>query len=763
VPDQLGPYELRAELSRGASAVFWRAWDPAAGQDVTVLQPLIPAGVDEVTLAEYATEFKWQGLAATGLSHPGIVKVLGTAIVDERPIQVLEPVEGESLRRRLSRGPLEPPAALAMVEALLEALAYAHEQGVVHGDINPDSVFLQEPGQVKLAGFGVPHVGDDPALTRSGTVMGTPGYLAPEQIGEDPVDARADLFAVGVLAHEVLTGRNPFGASEGLPANTVMYRTVYRIPPEIPESLVAGLPRDIRPALLVALVKEPKGRYQDAAGFLAALRGETPVTAAGAAGLVATSLAAAGGSPPPASPPPAPPAQPGATPGPASPSVVTAAAASAGGSERRVATGSSSGPSSRRKWMLALGAGAVVVALALVASFALAGGFGEGDGTTMPPTTAAAVPTTTTTTATVSTTTTVETLSTTTSSLTTTTVPGKELATVTLGDMTVTYNGLAREVAVSTDPAGLKVVVTYSQAGNPVTAPTDAGTYEVLATIEDEKYQGSAVGILTINKANAIINVNGWTGMYTGTPHGATGTARGVRGEDLSGRLSLGASFTNVPGGRAYWTYEGGTNYNGASGSVGITITKATLSVNAVAKSKIYGNPDPVLTYTFSGFRGGDGPTTSGITGAATMTRTAGETVLGSPYQIRVSSIAGLSAPNYTFAIGATAGLTITPRPITVRADDKFKDEGDPDPSLTYSIVSGSLVPGDAFSGSLTRDPGEGPGSYTIRQGTLGLGANYSLTFQPGTLTIRSTTTTTTEPTTTTTTTTEPTTTTDTT
>lgn len=749
MPDTLGPYELRAELSRGTSAVFWRAWDSAAAEEVTLLESLIPVGVDEATLAEYATEFKWEGLAAKGLSHPVIVKVRGAEIIEGRPIQVLDPVEGETLRERLLRGPLEPSDALAITEGLLEALVYSHEQGVIHGDINPANVFVPGPGQVKLAGFGIPHVGDDPALTRSGTVMGTPGYLAPEQIAEDPVDARADLFAVGVLAHEMLTGRNPFGASDGLRANTVMYRTVYQIPPEIPQTVLAKLPLDVRAALLVALAKEPKSRYQDAAGFLAALRGEAPVTAAGAAGLVATAMVPPGSVPSPAASPVGPlPPQLGSIPGPGTPPVANPAGVGAGGSGRRAAAASSAGPPRRRKWILATGVGAAaIVALALVVSFALAGGSGGGgDETTLPPTTAAAVSTTTATTA-APTTTTVGTASTTTPSLTTTTVPGRELATVTLGDMTVTYNGLAREVSVATDPEGLKVVVTYGQAGNPVAAPTDAGTYEVLATIDDEKYQGSAVGILTINKANAIISVSGWTGTYTGTPHGAGGTARGVRGEDLSGRLSLGAGFTNVPGGRAYWTYQGGTNYNNASGSVAITITKATLSVNAIAKSKIYGNPDPVLTYTFSGFRGGDGPTTSGITGTATMTRTAGEIVAGSPYQIRVSSVAGLSAPNYAFAIGTTAGLTVTPRPITVRADDKFKDEGDPDPSLTYSIVSGSPVSDDdIFTGSLTRDSGESPGGYTIRQGTLGLGANYSLTFQAGTLIIRSTTTTTTEP-----------------
>jgi hypothetical protein len=132
---------------------------------------------------------------------------------------------------------------------------------------------------VKLADFGIASLASDSTLTQAGTIMGTPGYMAPEQITGDPVDARADLFAVGVLAYEMLTGTNPFGASEGLPVTTIMYRIVHQAPPELPPEALAGLPVDVRPILEAALAKDPASRFPDAAGYLSALKGEGPLPA----------------------------------------------------------------------------------------------------------------------------------------------------------------------------------------------------------------------------------------------------------------------------------------------------------------------------------------------------------------------------------------------------------------------------------------------------------------------------------------------------
>ena len=162
----------------------------------------------------------------------------------------------------------------------------------MHRDIKPENVFVTGEGRVKLTDFGIAHVGEAGAtLTRAGTVMGTPGYMAPEQVTGAPVDARTDLFAIGAVAYEMLSGENPFGATSGLAATTVMYRIVHEDPPAIPDRALAGLAADLRPALAAALAKDPAQRPVSAAALRAALRGAPLVTAAAAG--EATALTAA--------------------------------------------------------------------------------------------------------------------------------------------------------------------------------------------------------------------------------------------------------------------------------------------------------------------------------------------------------------------------------------------------------------------------------------------------------------------------------------
>jgi uncharacterized repeat protein (TIGR01451 family) len=156
----------------------------------------------------------------------------------------------------------------------------------------------------------------------------------------------------------------------------------------------------------------------------------------------------------------------------------------------------------------------------------------------------------------------------------------KATATVTLSDLSHTYNGSPQGATVTTTPNGLSVTVTYDGSA---TVPTNAGSYAVVATVNDANYEGSASDTLVIAKANATINVSGFTGDYDGNSHGATGTATGVQSEDLSSLFDFGATYTNVPGGNAHWTFNAGntnTNYNSTSGDVAITINKATPTIN---------------------------------------------------------------------------------------------------------------------------------------------------------------------------------------
>jgi hypothetical protein len=261
---KLGPYQIHSELGRGAMAVVWRAHDSVLERDVAIKEPLLANGIDAVSAAEFGARFVREAKAAARLNHPNIVTIHAADIYNGQAAIVMELVQGETLGQILERGPMEPKLAMSVLEQLLSAVGYAHERGI-----------------------GIASLASDSTLTQAGTVMGTPGYMAPEQITGAPVDARADIFAIGALAYEMLTGKNPFGASEGAPTTTIMYRIVHQAPPEMPAEALAGLPADLRSVLQVALAKDPADRFPDAASFLAALKGEefSPPTRAAAASL----------------------------------------------------------------------------------------------------------------------------------------------------------------------------------------------------------------------------------------------------------------------------------------------------------------------------------------------------------------------------------------------------------------------------------------------------------------------------------------------
>ena len=269
--EYLGPFELRGEIGRGAMAVVWRGYDPTLDREVALKEPFVAPGTDPAVAAELAARFIREGRAAARLNHPGIVTIYSAEVYDGRSVIAMELIDGRTLADIVDCGPLDPASTTALIDQLLAAVGYAHASGVVHRDIKPDNVFVTSDGRAKLADFGIAHVGADASLTMAGSVMGTPGYMSPEQIAGQPVDARADLFAVGVMAHEMLTGRNPYGATEGTAATTVMYRIVHEPLPALGLRTPAGV--DLDSVLAVATAKDPAQRFSDAAGFRAALSG----------------------------------------------------------------------------------------------------------------------------------------------------------------------------------------------------------------------------------------------------------------------------------------------------------------------------------------------------------------------------------------------------------------------------------------------------------------------------------------------------------
>jgi hypothetical protein len=272
VARSLGPYEIRSKLGRGVTAVFWRGYDPVLESEVALREPVIPHDLDASAAADFSARFLEQGRAVARLSHPGLVMVYAAEVYDGRPVLVTEIVEGENLAQVLSRGALSPASALYVLDQLLDAVAYAHAEGVIHKDIKPESVLLTRDGRVRIVDFGIARI-FDAAPTPGDIAMGTPGYLAPEQAAGSEVDGRADLFAIGVLGYEMLSGENPFGASEGLSAAAIAYRVTNEPPAPFPVEALEGGRSNLRAVLGAALAKDPARRFQSAQEFRAALHG----------------------------------------------------------------------------------------------------------------------------------------------------------------------------------------------------------------------------------------------------------------------------------------------------------------------------------------------------------------------------------------------------------------------------------------------------------------------------------------------------------
>jgi TonB family protein len=264
LPVFFGRYEVEADIGEGAMGRVFRCRDPLVGRAVAV-KTVKSEFLGDETRSEYLHRFRREAQAAGVLSHPGIV---GIYDVGDEYI-VMEYVEGATLQRLLrDQRALDFASALRVLAPLAEALDYAHQAGVIHRDIKPSNIMVQPDGRPKLMDFGVARL-DSSTATRTGHVLGSPSYMAPEQILGEPLTPRADLFAFAVVAYEALTGRRPF-AGDSVPA--IVYRVVNE--PAPPPS---GLNRDLPPyydaVFARALAKDRDARYPDASAFVAALMG----------------------------------------------------------------------------------------------------------------------------------------------------------------------------------------------------------------------------------------------------------------------------------------------------------------------------------------------------------------------------------------------------------------------------------------------------------------------------------------------------------
>lgn len=278
--DRLGPYEVMARLGEGGMGEVWRARDGRDGREVAI-KTLRAELTDRASRERLLREAR----IGAGLDHPRVCRVLEIGEApDGSTFIVMELLAGETLTDRLRRGPIPLGALVPMALEILDGLAALHAIGVVHRDLKPSNVFLA-PGGVKLLDLGLarPTVplsgsGDDvEKLTVTGAIVGTPRYMAPEQVLGQPVDARTDLFALGAILFEMASGRPAFGGGGMM---GILHAVLHQQPPALGGSLaVAALDRVIRGAL----AKRPDDRPASAAALAADLRGLVALTDVAAA------------------------------------------------------------------------------------------------------------------------------------------------------------------------------------------------------------------------------------------------------------------------------------------------------------------------------------------------------------------------------------------------------------------------------------------------------------------------------------------------
>ena len=262
----LGSYRLIDRLGAGGMGEVWRAEDTRLLREVAIKILSERIANDP----EWKARFLREARTIAQMNHPNIATIYSIEQEAEKLFIVMELVEGESLATVLAKGPLPPADAVRIIRHVAEALAEAHEKGIVHRDVKPDNIIVGKRG-TKVLDFGIAKqlvsTTDSPTLTQAGLIVGTPFYMSPEQALGRPVDARSDLFSLGVVLYEALAGRRPY---EGESVTETMMNIIMQEPPDL--SVVApSLPPSLADVVNRALQKKPERRFGSAGEMIDAL------------------------------------------------------------------------------------------------------------------------------------------------------------------------------------------------------------------------------------------------------------------------------------------------------------------------------------------------------------------------------------------------------------------------------------------------------------------------------------------------------------
>jgi serine/threonine-protein kinase len=264
---EVGKYQIQEVLGEGAMGVVYRALDP-------VLNRLVAIKVMSESLAQDSDlreRFLREARAAGSLQHPNVITIYDFGEVDGHPFIAMEFIEGVDVEHLLRTNvALSVESKLGIIIDVLQGLSYAHRHGVIHRDIKPANIRVDPDGKARIMDFGIAHVASS-NMTRTGVMLGTPNYMAPEQIVGNEITAQSDIFSTGVVLYELLTNTKPF---QGDTLHTVLYKVLSETPPPL-DKVLPGLPSALNKIVMRALQKEPKHRYTSAlemANELAAVR-----------------------------------------------------------------------------------------------------------------------------------------------------------------------------------------------------------------------------------------------------------------------------------------------------------------------------------------------------------------------------------------------------------------------------------------------------------------------------------------------------------
>lgn len=282
---QIGRYKIIAEIGQGAMGMVYQAQDPLIDRIVAI--KTINLEIADEDREEYEKRFYQEARAAGKLNHPNIVTIYDVGKTGDLAYMAMEFLEGQELRDIIRQQLLPVEQVLNFGQQIASGLAYAHEFQIVHRDIKPANIMLVRDNLIKITDFGIARMSSSAVKTQVGMVLGSPKYMSPEQVLGKTLDHRSDIFSLGVMLYQMLTGQAPF---QGDTVNAVMYQTINH-QPERPSAINSAVPQYIDTVVARAMAKNVKERYQSASSLAkdlelcskALANGDTQIRAASSA------------------------------------------------------------------------------------------------------------------------------------------------------------------------------------------------------------------------------------------------------------------------------------------------------------------------------------------------------------------------------------------------------------------------------------------------------------------------------------------------